>query len=169
MSAFRVKCTKFDFRCGVQRSPDPWTALKGRTSKERKRERKNEHLVNYIYYINFLFSPVAVSFYFNSSVELCFVNCCTSKRMSVWMASTYSTFTTDVVSRPLFFLIQLFITSINVNENHVRLYIIYTHVGSNSQLRRSSSVRGGSVAEWLACWTQAQKGPGSNRSRDAVG
>ena len=28
---------------------------------------------------------------------------------------------------------------------------------------------GGSVAEWLAGWTQAQKGPGSNRSRDAVG
>ena len=28
---------------------------------------------------------------------------------------------------------------------------------------------GGSVAEWLACWTQAQKGPGSNRNRDAVG
>jgi len=28
---------------------------------------------------------------------------------------------------------------------------------------------GGSVAERLACWTQAQKGPGSNRSRDAVG
>jgi len=26
-----------------------------------------------------------------------------------------------------------------------------------------------SVAEWLACWIQAQKGPGSNRSRDAVG
>ena len=31
------------------------------------------------------------------------------------------------------------------------------------------SALGGSVAEWLACWTQAQKGPGSNRSRDAVG
>ena len=30
-------------------------------------------------------------------------------------------------------------------------------------------LRCGSVAEWLACWTQAQKGPGSNRSRDAVG
>ena len=30
-------------------------------------------------------------------------------------------------------------------------------------------LEGGSVAEWLACWTQAQKGPGSNRSRDAVG
>jgi len=28
---------------------------------------------------------------------------------------------------------------------------------------------GGLVAEWLACWTQAQTGPGSNRSRDAVG
>jgi len=28
---------------------------------------------------------------------------------------------------------------------------------------------GGLVAEWLACWTQVQKGPGSNRSRDAVG
>jgi len=28
---------------------------------------------------------------------------------------------------------------------------------------------GGSVAEWLACWTQAQKGSGSNSSRDAVG
>ena len=28
---------------------------------------------------------------------------------------------------------------------------------------------GGSVAEWLACWTEAQKGPGSNRSRNAVG
>ena len=30
-------------------------------------------------------------------------------------------------------------------------------------------LQGGSVAEWLACWTQAQKCPGSNRSRDAVG
>jgi len=28
---------------------------------------------------------------------------------------------------------------------------------------------GGSVAEWLACWTQTQKGLGSNRSRHAVG
>jgi len=30
-------------------------------------------------------------------------------------------------------------------------------------------VLGGSVAKWLACWTQAEKGPGSNRSHDAVG
>jgi len=28
---------------------------------------------------------------------------------------------------------------------------------------------GGSVPERLACWTQAQKGLGSNRSRDAIG
>jgi len=28
---------------------------------------------------------------------------------------------------------------------------------------------GGSVAEWLACWTQARKGPGSIRISDAVG
>jgi len=28
---------------------------------------------------------------------------------------------------------------------------------------------GGSLAEWLAYWTQAQKGPGSNRGCDAVG
>jgi len=27
-----------------------------------------------------------------------------------------------------------------------------------------SAILGGSVAEWLACWTQAQKGLGSNRS-----
>jgi len=27
---------------------------------------------------------------------------------------------------------------------------------------------GGSVAEWLACWTQVQKGLGSNRSRDTL-
>jgi len=32
-----------------------------------------------------------------------------------------------------------------------------------------SSAYGGSVAEWLACWTQAQKGQGVNRSREAVG
>jgi len=28
---------------------------------------------------------------------------------------------------------------------------------------------GGSIAKWLACWTQAQKGLGSNHSRDTVG
>jgi len=32
-----------------------------------------------------------------------------------------------------------------------------------------SNYKCGLVAEWLVCWTQAQKGPGSNRSHDAVG
>jgi len=36
-------------------------------------------------------------------------------------------------------------------------------------LLQCATIAGGSVAEWLACWTQAQKGPGLNRSRDAVG
>ena len=35
------------------------------------------------------------------------------------------------------------------------------YLGQTMQLRSS-----GSLAEWLACWTQAQKGLGSNRSRD---
>ena len=34
---------------------------------------------------------------------------------------------------------------------------------------RSSLATGVSVAEWSAWWTQAQKDPGLNRSRDAVG
>ena len=35
-------------------------------------------------------------------------------------------------------------------------------------LLKSVQQTGRSVAESLACWTRAQKGPGSNRSRDAV-
>jgi len=35
---------------------------------------------------------------------------------------------------------------------------------------KNKRVFGGSVAEWLECWTHAaQKGVGSNRSRDTVG
>jgi len=30
-------------------------------------------------------------------------------------------------------------------------------------------IRQAMVAQWLACWTHAQKGPGSNCNRDAVG
>jgi len=53
-------------------------------------------------------------------------------------------------------------------------YAVAQHeaINCSNGLRKSDPVRltrGGSVAEWLACWTQAQKGPGSNRSRDAVG
>jgi len=36
-------------------------------------------------------------------------------------------------------------------------------------LKKSVKTEGGSVAEWLACWTQVQKGPGSNYNHDAVG
>ena len=32
-----------------------------------------------------------------------------------------------------------------------------------------TDVVGGSVDEWLACWTRAQYGPGSSHSHDAVG
>jgi len=35
---------------------------------------------------------------------------------------------------------------------------------STTVINSSSYQRTGSVAEWLACWTQAQKGLGSNRS-----
>ena len=46
-----------------------------------------------------------------------------------------------------------------------RLIISQKNIG----LMPVSSHLGGSVAEWLVCWTQAQKGRESNRSRDAVG
>ena len=36
-------------------------------------------------------------------------------------------------------------------------------------LQSITAMQGGSVAEWLACWTQAQTGLDSNRSRDDVG
>ena len=48
----------------------------------------------------------------------------------------------------------------------------FGHVARHPSLQNSITLRdsvGSSVAEWLACCTQAQKGPGSNRSRDAVG
>ena len=52
----------------------------------------------------------------------------------------------------------------------------YTHAQMDEQPenKKKSNIhsfiqQGGSVAEWLACWTRAQKGLGSNRSRDAVG
>jgi len=41
--------------------------------------------------------------------------------------------------------------------------------GTTNILQNYSIQLGGSVDEWLACWTQVQMGLGSNRSRDAVG
>jgi len=43
------------------------------------------------------------------------------------------------------------------------------HSRTTCRRSRSSVYSDGSVAEWLACWTQAQKGPGSNRSRRCRG
>ena len=62
-----------------------------------------------------------------------------------------------------------------VSYPHVSLHYILSTLLSdlralhimNCALIDNSS--GGSVAEWLACWTQAQKGLGSNHSHDAVG
>ena len=53
------------------------------------------------------------------------------------------------------------------------LTVPVTAISSRAAVRRPCTVAGfilpdGSVAEWLACWTQAQKGLGSNRSHDAV-
>ena len=44
-----------------------------------------------------------------------------------------------------------------------------THNMANTTVHTYIHKGGGSVAEWLVCWTQAQKGPGSSNSRDVVG
>jgi len=58
-------------------------------------------------------------------------------------------------------------------RNYCSPYVSHWGAWLGATLRiRSNGIciyMGCSVAEWLACWTQAQKGPGSNRSRDAVG
>jgi len=53
----------------------------------------------------------------------------------------------------------------NINKS-VNLHSLALHT---YLFAASSFITGGSVAEWLACWTQVQKGPSSNCSRDAVG
>jgi len=50
-----------------------------------------------------------------------------------------------------------------VNDDHLSVCLSVTQ-----DYRSVRPLWGGSVAEWLACWTQAQKGMGSNCSRDAV-
>jgi len=64
------------------------------------------------------------------------------------------------------------LTRIKCNDLATRLPLIISNFLSPSTENIFVPVylyEGGSVAEWLACWTQVQKGPGSNRSRDAVG
>jgi len=62
--------------------------------------------------------------------------------------------------------------------NHIQMSAKVDAVAKVGVLQRCSRftnyfdhllLSGGSVAEWLVCWTQAQKGLGSGRSRDAVG
>ena len=43
-----------------------------------------------------------------------------------------------------------------------------THQSDPTTHSRITAARDAAVAEWLECWTQAQKSLGSNRSRDAV-
>jgi len=60
-----------------------------------------------------------------------------------------------------------------VNVNNLPMVVCLSASGRRSNAEQKRCVKysklGGSVAEWLACWTQAQKGLGSYRSRDAVG
>jgi len=54
--------------------------------------------------------------------------------------------------------------------NHLSMaYLLSSNCTNSIRIGQLPLKLGGSVAEWLACWTQAQKGPGSNRSRGAVG
>jgi len=55
---------------------------------------------------------------------------------------------------------------INFHTEYLTATIQFNAAELLSSLRK---VVDGSVTEWLASGTQAQKGPGSNRSRDAVG
>ena len=47
-------------------------------------------------------------------------------------------------------------------------YVLTLSTESGVEISLVPHILGDSVAEWLACWTQAQNGLGSNRSRDAV-
>ena len=48
--------------------------------------------------------------------------------------------------------------------NNPQPYYLH-HFHTLCNILKSIYNKGGSVAEWLACWIQAQKGLGSNRSR----
>ena len=67
-----------------------------------------------------------------------------------------------------------YINALNNNNNNnkgMNTYITartYRNILKHALLF-SKNRSGGSVAEWLACWTQSQKGLVSNRSRVAVG
>jgi len=51
---------------------------------------------------------------------------------------------------------------------HSSVYFEPRRTRTGAASREQAKRVGDSVAEWLACWTQAQKDLGSDRSRDAV-
>jgi len=67
----------------------------------------------------------------------------------------------EVVRCPESFLTQLALTVSCFYSNFSCIHVSHSHI--------VFAMQGGSVAEWLACWTQAQNGLGLNCSHDAVG
>jgi len=59
--------------------------------------------------------------------------------------------------------------SIGNGDNQLRSFALNNVSSQLLDISDSTPRQDGSVAEWLACCTQAQKARGSNRSRDAVG
>jgi len=67
------------------------------------------------------------------------------------------------------FLLTVLITLAASSAQCLCLMFVRLSVRSSRLFPKASFTVGGSVAEWLACCTRAQKGVGSNPSRDAVG
>jgi len=67
--------------------------------------------------------------------------------------------------------IQQLFRSVNRTSNYLQavLWFCYDNVVETIGLPVGIFSGGSVLAEWLACWTQSQKGLGSNRSRDAIG
>jgi len=61
-------------------------------------------------------------------------------------------------------------TEATTNTAHILNYNSLLYFAIKFFKVTSLTCMGGSVAEWLACWVDSgAEGPGSNRSRDAVG
>ena len=95
-------------------------------------------------------SPFAMSFFFTPTG-------CPVSDVTEWMSGICSS--PDIC--PPYAILTTFLTACSLNGTEL-------NSGERTVCNNGMS-EGGSVAKWLACWTQAQKGLGSNRSRDAVG
>ena len=129
--------------------------------------------IRHIIIVNYIHARCLLREQFKLAALVC-INSCISYTYSVYLLFSFSC----VMLRPSAVSVQ----SISVlNElcrpscNSITRHWIVIIFGKNVY-RKWESERlynfpprlGGSVAEWLACWTEAQKGLGSNRSRDAV-